>query len=80
MITARLAAEGRLPVAMKVRIERAIELALGESACLRREREWLAEDHARLKMEVARLKELNDELCEAAAIWIRMRDTQAPAA
>jgi hypothetical protein len=83
MITApRMAAEGRLPVAspnpgahvprMKARIERAIELALGESECLRRKREWLAEDHARLMREVARLTELNDELSESAEIWIQM--------
>ena len=38
----------------------------------RREREWLAEDHARLAREVARLTELNNELSESAEIWIRM--------
>ena len=73
MITAqRVAVESRLPVSMKARIERAIELALGESECLRRHNEWLAEDHARLTREVARLTALNDELCESAEIWIRM--------
>ncbi|HEX2444039.1 MAG TPA: hypothetical protein VHJ77_08845 [Vicinamibacterales bacterium] len=73
MITAqRVAADGRLAVSMKARIERAIELALGESECLRRHHAWLAEDHARLMREVARLTALNDELSESAEIWIRM--------
>jgi hypothetical protein len=73
MITAQhVAVEGRLPVSTKARIERTIELALGESECLRHERERLAQDHARLAREVARLKELNDELSESAEIWIRM--------
>jgi hypothetical protein len=57
---------------MKARIERAIELALGETDCLRRHQERLAEEHARLTREVARLTALNAELCESAEIWIRM--------
>jgi hypothetical protein len=73
MITAqRVAAETRLPVSMKARIERAIEVALGETDCIRRHHEWLAEDHARLTREVARLTALTDELSESAEIWIRM--------
>jgi hypothetical protein len=73
MITALQAvAEGRLPGSMKARIERAIELALGETDCLRRRNEWLAEDHARLTREVTRLTALNDELSESAQIWIQM--------
>jgi phage shock protein A len=72
MITAPRMAEGRLAGLRKARIERAIELALGEGERLRREREWLLEDHARLTREVARLTELNDELRESAEIWIRM--------
>jgi hypothetical protein len=74
MITAQqvVVAEGRLPGSMKARIERAIELALGQTDCLRRHHQWLAEDHARLTREVARLTALNDELSESAEIWIEM--------
>jgi hypothetical protein len=73
MITAQQAVtEGRLPGSMKARIERAVELALGQTDCLRRHHEWLAEDHARLTREVARLTALNDELSEAAEIWIQL--------
>ena len=73
MIAAQqVVSEGRLPGSMKARIERAIELALGETDCLRRHHEWLAEDHARLAKEVARLTALNDELSESAEIWIQM--------
>jgi hypothetical protein len=68
--------DGRFHVAMKTPIERAVELAIGESDALRRQREWLAEENVRLKMELARLTEENDALRFSAEVWIRVYERQ----
>jgi len=61
---------------MKAPIERAVELAIGESDALRRQREWLAEENVRLKMELARVTEENDALRFSAEVWIRVYERQ----
>jgi len=58
------------------RLEQVTGLPLGEQERLRRELAHLDADNARLATEVRRLQEENQDLREAADIWIRLYERQ----
>jgi hypothetical protein len=66
----------RVPPSMTARLEQALELAFTEGDRLRRERDLLADENLRLKMELERVLQEKDALRESAEIWIRLYESQ----